>query len=439
MGPAITMKPRRSFKKSVGSNENGAVLVIGLVFLVLLAMTGTTAMVITSTDMRIGGNYKTGTQAFWDAEAGVNFGLAMMEAGLKASPASFSLPTAVGDPTDPYDMNSVALTAFSAPTGFGFSFTPPGLTMLDTNLYTFTSAGTAANNSNMTITVTCRQRPAITMAAFGDSKLDIKNNAIITGYNSADAAYSNPATALTHEADIGSNGNLRTSAGSSIDGNGILGESVSGVDATDNIGDPSDFYGSDTPVDEERIDPDPLGVTSGGEFDPTTYSASNDNALATGLVGNTIAGGTLATLYGGPAGATANYYLTDITVNNADALTIDTSGGRGDVRIFLTGGIDLKNGSQIVMIPASYDASRFAIFSNATDGISIKNSADFKGLIYAPYSTNVDIMNGADFYGAVWGSDVELKNSGDFHYDGALGDKFLTKDLELLTWRDVRN
>jgi len=169
MRPSLTTKLRLSLTRSVCCNENGAVLVIGLVFLALLAMTGTTAVVITSTDMQIGGNYKTGTQAFWDAEAGVNYGLAKMEAG-----ATFTLPTTVGTS---FDLGADA--AFATPTGFGFSFKAPGLTMLATNLYTFTSDGTAANNSNMTITITCRQKPAITMAAFGDQKLDVKNNALI--------------------------------------------------------------------------------------------------------------------------------------------------------------------------------------------------------------------------------------------------------------------
>ena len=52
-------------------NENGAVLVIGLMFLAILALLGTTAVVMTTTDMQIGANYKTSVQAFYAAEAGI--------------------------------------------------------------------------------------------------------------------------------------------------------------------------------------------------------------------------------------------------------------------------------------------------------------------------------------------------------------------------------
>jgi hypothetical protein len=436
MQSSTCKKPGISAIRSACMNENGAVLIVSLVFMVLLAMLGITAVVMTTTDMKIGANYRDKEQAFCDAEAGVKYGLGKMEAELKASSSTFSLPTIVGNS---FDLDADA--TFTTPTGFRFSFKDPGLTMLAANLYIFTTDGTAGSNSSATITVTCRQKPAITMAAFGDEKLDIKNSAVITSYksSSSDPSVSNPLTARTHEADIGSNEWLLTGS-ADIDGNGVLGEDLSGVDATNAISDPNDFYGNETPVDEENIDPDPLDVCCGGEFDPTTYAnpADNDNGLATGLVGNTIALNTPATLYDTLAGGTANYYLTSIIVANGDTLTIDTSRG-GDVRVFLTGGIDLKNGSDILMIPASYDATKFAIFSNSTDNISIKNSADFTGLLYAPYSTNVDVMNGADFYGTVWGANVELKNSGNVRYDSALADAFTTKDMEILSWLDVRN
>ncbi len=56
--------------RSVCNNENGAVLVIGLMFLAILAMVGTTAVVMTTTDMQIGANYKTSVQASNVAQAG---------------------------------------------------------------------------------------------------------------------------------------------------------------------------------------------------------------------------------------------------------------------------------------------------------------------------------------------------------------------------------
>ncbi len=60
-------------------NENGFVLAFAMMFLAVLGMLGTTALIIKTTDLKIGTNYKTNTQAFYIAEAG----LARVEADLK--------------------------------------------------------------------------------------------------------------------------------------------------------------------------------------------------------------------------------------------------------------------------------------------------------------------------------------------------------------------
>ena len=69
---SLGTKLRLSRIRSVCNNENGAVLVIGLMFLAILALLGSTAVVLTTTDMQIGGNYKTSVQAFNVAQAGVS-------------------------------------------------------------------------------------------------------------------------------------------------------------------------------------------------------------------------------------------------------------------------------------------------------------------------------------------------------------------------------
>jgi Tfp pilus assembly protein PilX len=58
-------------ERSIYSNEKGVVLVVALAFMVVLGLLGTTAYISTTTDMKIGGNYKTNVQAFYNAEAGI--------------------------------------------------------------------------------------------------------------------------------------------------------------------------------------------------------------------------------------------------------------------------------------------------------------------------------------------------------------------------------
>ena len=68
---SLGTKLRLSRIRSVCKNENGAALVIALMFIAILGMLGTTAYVMTSTDMQIGGNYKASVQASNVAQAGI--------------------------------------------------------------------------------------------------------------------------------------------------------------------------------------------------------------------------------------------------------------------------------------------------------------------------------------------------------------------------------
>ena len=52
-------------------NEKGMVLPLGLMFLAIIAILGSTAVIVTTTDLKIGSNYRDSEQAFYAAEAGI--------------------------------------------------------------------------------------------------------------------------------------------------------------------------------------------------------------------------------------------------------------------------------------------------------------------------------------------------------------------------------
>ena len=62
-------------------NEKGMVLPLGLIFLAIIAILGTTAVIITTTDLKIGTNYKLSEQAFYAAEAGIQRAANALKAG----------------------------------------------------------------------------------------------------------------------------------------------------------------------------------------------------------------------------------------------------------------------------------------------------------------------------------------------------------------------
>ena len=399
----------------IHKNEKGMVLPVGLMFLAIIAILGTTAVIVTTTDLKIGSNYRASEQAFYDADAGVQYVIASIKDGLENE--TFALPANIGD--------TVSFTSDYA-TPADFSFTISDISMTASNTYTFTSTGSGPGNSQAVIEASFKKKPAINYAAFGDKKTDTKNCGITLSYDSGSPDPtkndpSDPSFQSTHQADVASNDLLVTHNGASIDGSGIFGEQSDGSATVNGIDAGTTFYGT-AGVNVGRIDPDPLGVNSGGIYDPSTYSdsASNDNASAG--VGTTINTNSTVVLNAG------NYYFTDITLQSGADLTIN-----GSVNIFLEGGLSALNGSSINIAGKPTD---FSIFSNSTAMINFEHNSIFKGLVYAPFA-DVSMKNGSSVYGAIWAGSVDIKNSGTLYYDTALKEKYTTNDLSLLSWREV--
>jgi len=425
-------------KKQAGtmlSNEKGMVLPLGLMFLAIIAMLGTTAVKTTTTDLKIGSNYRASKQAFYDAEAGVQYTIAMIENGL--ADTTFFLPTNIGDSVP-----------FTSATPADFFFVISNISMTGPKVFTFDSTGSSLGDSRSVIEVSFEREveSAINYAAFGDEKTDAKNSGTTMSYDSSstDPTKNDPSDSSfesTHKADIGSNDWLVTHNGSLIDGSGVFGEKSDGTPTDDDIHHKSIFYGT-AGVDAGRIDPDPLGITtSGGVYNPSTYrdSADNDNNLSPDVVGTTMdtKNSDTVTLYGKPGGA--NYYFTSIILKNDVVLTIDSSAG--PVNIFLEGGLDTRNSTTINVIDSLGNPGKptdFTIFSNSTDRIDFKHNSEFRGLVYAPFA-EVDMKNGSAVYGAIWANTIDIKNSGTLYYDTALKDKYvnITNDLSLLSWAEV--
>ena len=418
----------------IHNNEKGFVLPVGLMFMAVIAIMGTTAVIVTTTDLKIGSNYRDSVQAFYDAEAGVQYTIAMIEDGL--ANGTFALPAIIG--------NSIP---FTSATPAGFSFVISSISMIGSNVFTFDSTGSGHGNSRSIIEVAFARDVAnvINYAAFADTLVDAKNSGTTESYDSSspDPLKNDPSDPLFLSmggADIGSNDRLVTHNGTMIDGSGVFGEQSDGSPTVDGINSNSIFTGT-AGVNAGRIDPDPLGINSGGIYDPSTYSASNDNALYG--VGTTINTNGSITLFGKPGGA--NYYFTSIILKNSANLTIDTT--LGEVNIFLEGGLEAKNGSTINVIDSSGNPGKptdFTIFSNARfdstppERIDFKHGSEFRGLVYAPFA-DVDMKNSSAVYGAIWANTIDIKNSGTLYYDIALKNKYtnIKNDLSLLSWKEL--
>jgi hypothetical protein len=469
------MSTARSFRM----NENGVVLVTSIVFMILLAMVGLTAVVMTTTDMKIGANYRDSEMAFSDSQAGIQYAIGKMEEGLKAWPRTFTLPTtgAVANPL---------ISTFTAPTGFNFTYPSPEITELQIGAkpdiyYEFTSAGAGAQGGNVDITVRVERLPAFMFGVFGDELLDLGNMAGVYSYSHADCVASSchpldPGDS-TGDGDIGSNDSVILRNNAIVDGDVALGEDTAGSDGvlTDQGGAVTGTMGADIP----RVDPDPLGIF-GGELaaDFAAYSAANDNGTritehphhaditfdSTPKIHTKFAGDS-ATLKGQPGGA--NFYFTEIDVDAKTALYVDTT--LGPVNVYLTGELVAGNGSEVVNTtdascgggalatpcnccvysPPTLDCtgctpgapSDFTIYANSTNDptekITLGNSSTFSGTIYAP-GIEVVMNNSADIYGSIMAKRVDIVNSVEVYFDTDIKDKMKSNDLKVVSWRDNR-
>ncbi|RZB30606.1 MAG: hypothetical protein SRB1_02886 [Desulfobacteraceae bacterium Eth-SRB1] len=80
----------------IHKNEKGMVLPLGLMFLAIITVLGSTAVIVTTTDLKIGSNYRASEQAFYAAEAGIEEAKARLRGSSTAADYA-------GDPSSTYD------------------------------------------------------------------------------------------------------------------------------------------------------------------------------------------------------------------------------------------------------------------------------------------------------------------------------------------------
>ncbi|HEY7493298.1 MAG TPA: hypothetical protein VIH59_19570, partial [Candidatus Tectomicrobia bacterium] len=117
------------------------------------------------------------------------------------------------------------------------------------------------------------------------------------------------------------------------------------------------------------------------------------------------------------------------------------------VNIYLAGGLDAKLGSFINFTDPTGQPPSFSIYSNSNQPLIFKHVGTMKGTIYAPFA-RVEMKNivlpglAPVAYGLIWAKTVDMIvdfGGGKFYYDLALRDKFLSADVAIVSWKDIRN
>lgn len=427
-------------------NQQGLTLVLTLLLLAVLTITGATAVIMTSSDVLLGGNYKQSQVAFYNAEAGVHYTLA-------------SLPHLIHHGT-------LALDGSRATEDYGFA-SPPGLTfqlateatftrVAQTRQYVFQVTGRPQANSPLhtTLEVVIQRQSALPYGLFGDNQVDLPTGGAITGA-------------------VGSNGrvSLHSREGSiAVDGDIALGADTTGQRAVLTIrrtAETLDEGVTTVAVGGERelslrqvarIHADPLDVEALVDDASLHLIASNDNANVAAITSYALTQGTTL-----PSGA---YYLDVIELGHGQTLTLDASAG--DVTIY-TQSLSLTDDAHLVIHvtgsgnvtlyldgPGVFGApnaalqptltilgppSRFRLFSRSREALSFYHRGDLKGLIYAPLAPVTVHNASARAVGLIWGKTILLPEAQPFTFetDSAVQDLFLAPEVAMVSWKDMRS
>jgi Tfp pilus assembly protein PilX len=373
-------------------NEHGVALVISLMFLAILGMLGTTAYVMTSTDLKIGRNYKQSSQAFYNADGGVQYVIATIENDLKnettvANGTANILPTTVG-----------AYEPFTAASPSGFNLTFSNITKVSDSpgVYSFTSTNQNPNDGSKAeidvLFLKLDHDPAFDVGILSEGDITINGTANIDG-------------------GIHSNGNVGQNGNGTIIG-GVSAVGTTGAGACDtSSGDCTLTPGAD------RIDV-PLITTADFDAWKTEAQTQSPPSYYSG-----------ACTYSDPGAG--NIYFCDGNITFTDSLNTAQS----DVTIIATGDIS-ASGSSVKNLDGKIGVKMIA-------GGDIEYSGGGGAVLNATFWCNGDYRHNGT--GTVEGAIVaggEITRNGAFNFiqDNNLDDENLppSNECNVIAWSDSR-
>ena len=402
-------------------DNNGAVFVMTLVMVSLLAILGATFISIVTFEMRNANWQLRRVQAFYLAEAALNKGIVLVRNDEDWSmggdgSATDNFP---GEGVWYYLYDGIA-DANNVPLGDG-TYSVQLLNPLGSGGNAIDMRATATiGEINRTIQIRMLLQSVFKWAIFGDEWLKIGGNASTDSYNSDNGPYGGGN--IGANGNIGSNGNITLVGACTIAGNATC-----GPDPDDELlitGEGTYTITGSTEPASELVDFPPLEIT---------FSASQQLNKASHEI-HTLTDGI--------------YYFTDIDFSAQSELQIN-----GDVTIycesvsFTAQAQIIVNGKVTFYCTGDFISTGGGIIN--TDGkpedfmlyctgsnVKLTGGSEFYGAAYAPNAT-VDIHGGSTYYGSIIGRTMDATGGSTIHYDEALMD--VTDDVSTVTtasWRE---
>ncbi|MDR4509943.1 MAG: PilX N-terminal domain-containing pilus assembly protein [Candidatus Brocadiaceae bacterium] len=407
-------------------NEKGIVLIAALALVAILALVGTTAVITTNTELKISGNYKTSTQAFYVSEAGYN----------RLIGEYLNNPDYYTDKAGASDMGFSYIDPDTANFGTNQAYWFPSITYESSSPPTYVdieSYGKVLSTNSLAKTrvrLTAEFSSLFDMGLFGDEGITLCGNGETDSY---DSSTDPTALNLLSNGDIGTNaigpGIISLCGNAAINGDAIVGP---GGNTTDVTTTGNAVVNGNNLVASSPKDLTPMTDPGGGM--PETLNLSGNSS-------KTISSGTYRLPSISISGNGNGYIDGDVTMYVEG--TISTSGNGklviqdgGSLTIYVMGTVSIS-GNGIVNQNSNPRPVNFMLFGTAScTSVTISGNGTTYSVIYAP-EANISVTGNGDIYGAAVGDAISITGNGDIFYDESLKDLNGTKilsDLKVTLW-----
>ena len=253
----------------------------------------------------------------------------------------------------------------------------------------------------------------------GETRVKLNSSSSTDSYNSELGPYSS--------ATAGQNGDVCSCGDIELNSVSVVrGDAHPGPDHTVILNDSSYVTGSTNPGGCPILDDVELGdiATNNDNSNIPAVTGDGKNPFPSGPYALELSNSDSLTLPGG------EYYFTSVVLNSSSTLSV-----AGPTVMYVTGLFELNSAG---VINPGQNPPDLVVMISSTGDVQLNNGIDFYGVIYAP-DAHVVSNSSVDFYGAVMGEEVTLNSSGAVHYDEALDELALLKNvgIDVATIRSI--
>ena len=391
------------------ASERGIVLVASLLILALLMAGGLGAIFSTQTDLKSSANLKTGKQAFYIADAGLNRAWQQLDDGDGINDFALLIKS-VG----PVTLTNDEAFAGGSHTVIAELLPGPGPKRLRVISSGCQPAGNPcpSGSSKAVLEAHLRRESLFPRAISSTDSVTLSTGASTDSYDSRLGPYASQAGSSAGH--VRSNGSIVLSGSTTV----LHGDADAGSQVLISNG------ASASGVVRQGVSPldfSPVGACGPPYHDGTGIAGGSYDPLSGDLRGS----GTDAIIL-----QDGSYCFSSVDLSGASSLTIN-----GPVRIHLTNHSNLTGGGLINTTEKAENLMIFSSVASPTLGVSIAGGSSAYVTVYAPRA-RIMALGPGDLFGALVGENVTNSGAVRFHYDQKLMDNE-DGNVTFVLWKEV--